>query len=357
MNIGPADMPLDHEKKIQQALDFFHDYYNDTEHHGKPILCKKERLMDVFRQLRQTETYSLTKDELTWGARTAWRNASRCSARILWKTLRVLDCRNVADTDGMFQAICYHLDVSVKGGVIEPCISVFRKREANSNDIRVWNKLLMAFAGYAQEDGSIIGDPSNVELTQFCQSLGWVGNGGNFDLLPWVFGGNDGIPHWYEIPKKFQLLVDIIHPTIDAISNMNIKWFGVPAVSNMMFEVGGLQFTAAPFTGWYQTTEIANRDLLDEQRYNLLEPIGRAMKLDMSSNATFWKDIVGIEMNRAVLHSYRNAGVSIVDHYTQAEQFMEHLKVESQDRGGCKNPHRAGQLVRPQLSAGARIPP
>ena len=63
-----------------------------------------------------------------------------------------------------------------------------------------------------------------------------------------------------------------------------LLWFGVPAVSNMMFEVGGLQFTAAPFTGWYQTTEIANRDLLDEQRYNLLEPIGRAMKLDMSSN-------------------------------------------------------------------------
>ena len=40
-------------------------------------------------------------------------------------------------------------------------------------------------------------------------------------------------------------------------------------------------------------------------------------------------------MNTAVLHSYRIAGVSIVDHYTQAEQFTEHLKIELKDRGGC----------------------
>ena len=57
----------------------------------------------------------------------------------------------------------------------------------------------------------------------------------------------------------------------------------------MMFECGGLQFPGAPFAGWYQGTEVASRDFLDPQRYNLLYPIGDAMGLDMSSNSTLWK--------------------------------------------------------------------
>ena len=57
----------------------------------------------------------------------------------------------------------------------------------------------------------------------------------------------------------------------------------------MMFECGGLQYPGAPFAGWYQGTEVASRDFLDPQRYNLLVPIGEAMGLDMSSNTTLWK--------------------------------------------------------------------
>ena len=57
----------------------------------------------------------------------------------------------------------------------------------------------------------------------------------------------------------------------------------------MMLECGGLQFPGAPFAGWYQGTEVASRDFLDPQRYNLLNPIGDAMGLDKSSNTTLWK--------------------------------------------------------------------
>ena len=103
----------------------------------------------------------------------------------------------------------------------------------------------------------------------------------------------------------------------------------------MMFEAGGNQYTAAPFAGWYQSTEVSTRDLLDPQRYNLLEEMGVAMKLDMTSNVTLWKDTVALELNKAVLESYKNAGVSIVDQYTQAEQFMEHMQAEYKSRGGC----------------------
>ena len=38
-----------------------------------------------------SQTYSLTGDELVWGARMAWRNAPRCPARVVWKKLTVFD--------------------------------------------------------------------------------------------------------------------------------------------------------------------------------------------------------------------------------------------------------------------------
>ena len=51
---------------------------------------------------------------------------------------------------------------------------------------------------------------------------------------------------------------------------MGLKWYAVPSVSGMMLEVGGLQFPAAPFNGWYNSIEIV-RDLLEEPKYALLE--------------------------------------------------------------------------------------
>jgi nitric-oxide synthase, brain len=39
----------------------------------------------------------------------------------------------------------------------------------------------------------------------------------------------------------------------------------------MMFDCGGLEFTATPFNGWYMGTEIGCRDLCDTTRYNITE--------------------------------------------------------------------------------------
>lgn len=53
--------------------------------------------------------------------------------------------------------------------------------------------------------------------------------------------------------------------------DLGLRWYALPAVSNMMFDCGGLQFTAAPFNGWYMSTEIGCRNLCDAQRLNMLE--------------------------------------------------------------------------------------
>lgn len=41
----------------------------------------------------------------------------------------------------------------------------------------------------------------------------------------------------------------------------------------MLLEIGGLEFTCCPFSGWYMGTEIGVRDFCDSSRYNLLEVV------------------------------------------------------------------------------------
>lgn len=103
----------------------------------------------------------------------------------------------------------------------------------------------------------------------------------------------------------------------------------------MKFDVGGIEFPACPFSGWYMDTEIAVRDLCDTQRYNILPLMAEKMGLDTSSNVSLWKDRAVLEVNTAVLHSFQKANVTIVDHYTASESFMIHLENENRLRGGC----------------------
>lgn len=57
----------------------------------------------------------------------------------------------------------------------------------------------------------------------------------------------------------------------DWFAELGLRWYTLPAVSGMVFDCGGLQFTAIPFNGWYMTTEIGTRNLGDPHRYNKLE--------------------------------------------------------------------------------------
>lgn len=50
-----------------------------------------------------------------------------------------------------------------------PCrsaITIFPQRTDSKHDFRIWNAQLIRYAGYKQPDGSILGDPANVELTE-----------------------------------------------------------------------------------------------------------------------------------------------------------------------------------------------
>jgi len=97
----------------------------------------------------------------------------------------------------------------------------------------------------------------------------------------------------------------------------------------MPLRVGGITYPAAPFNGWYLNTEIGARNLADADRYDLLPVVAARMGLDTSSPRTMWKDRALVELMTAVQHSFDRSGVTMADHHTESERFLQHVSREA----------------------------
>ncbi|XP_031351762.1 nitric oxide synthase-like [Photinus pyralis] len=318
---------------LQHAQDFLDQYFTSTKKANTPEHLS--RIDQVKKEIEATGTYQLTETELIYGAKLAWRNSVRCIGRIQWTRLQVFDCRSVTTTSGMFYALCGHIKYASNNGKIRSAITIFPQRTDGKHDYRIWNTQLISYAGYKQQNGKIIGDPMHVEFTELCTKLGWRGKGTPFDILPLVLSANGHDPDYFNIPKEIILEVPLKHPSFDWFEQLGLKWYSPPAVSNMMFDCGGLQFTAAPFNGWYMSAEIGCRNLCDTYRLNMLETVALAMGLDTNTTTSLWKDKAMVECNIAVLYSFQLKGVTIVDHHAASESFMKHLENETRLRRGC----------------------
>lgn len=321
------------EEMLVHAKDFIRQYYTHIKRADTP--AHKKRWEEVEASIHQKGTYDLTEMELILGAKTAWRNAPRCIGRIQWTKLQVFDARNATTAHDMYHAICNHMSYATNKGNLRSAITIFPPRTDGQHDFRVWNAQLIRYACYKQPDGTLIGDPANLEFTEVCQKLGWKGSGGAWDILPLVLQANGQDPEVYDIPQDLILEVPMTHPQYDWFSDLGLKWYALPAVSCLMLDLGGLEFTAIPFNGWYMETEIGARDFCDENRLNLCETIANKMGLDVSSNSSLWKDKAVVEANIAVMHSFQKANVTITDHHSASESFLKHMENEQRLRGGC----------------------
>jgi len=146
--------------------------------------------------------------------------------------------------------------------------------------------------------------------------------------LPVVIQTPDGSLHLYEHEPEDVLEVALVHPEFQWFSELELRWYAVPIISNMTLEIGGIHYTAAPFNGWFMGTEIGSRNLGDVYRYNLLPLIAEKMQLNIRDKTMLWKDRALIELNTAVLYSYKKAGVTIADHHTSSHQFMRFTEQE-----------------------------
>jgi nitric-oxide synthase len=310
-----------------EAEQFVRQFHAEQPDQPVPLV---DRLSQILADIDSTGTYRHTSDELAFGARVAWRNSSRCIGRLYWQSLRVLDRRDVTDPEEIHRHLGEHLRQATNLGRIRPVISVFAPETPARPAPKVWNGQLIRYAGYRQEDGSVLGDPALVDFTDLVRRMGWQAPEGPFDILPLVIQTADDKPQLFDLPRDLVLEVPITHPEHAKISALGLRWYAVPAISNMRLRIGGVDYPLAPFNGWYMGTEIGARNLVDEDRFNLLPVIADCLGLDTRSEATLWRDRALVELNIAVLHSFNTAGVKVSDHHTESRRFLTHLAREEE---------------------------
>jgi nitric-oxide synthase len=312
------------------------------------------RIAAVMREIDLTGTYWHTSEELTFGARVAWRNNERCIGRLYWHSLQVRDLRTVADAGGVAAHCFDHLRAAHNGGKIRPMITVFAPETPARPAPRIWNEQLIRYAGYEQPDGRVLGDPRYRTFTSELIHRGWrpPERPGAFDVLPLVVETVEEGPQMFQLPGQSVHEVALEHPELAWFADLGMRWHAVPVISNNRLVIGGVSYPAAPFNGWYMGTEIGARNFGDSDRYDLVPEVAERMGLDTTDEATLWRDRALVEINRAVLHSFQSNGVSITDHHTESRRFLIHL--EREERAGRQCPADWTWIVPPM--SGSQTP-
>jgi nitric oxide synthase oxygenase domain/subunit/sulfite reductase alpha subunit-like flavoprotein len=325
--------------KIQDATKFLNQFAQATGKLQRDTEME-QRLEQLKGDIETTGTYTHTRDELEFGCRLAWRNAGRCNSRHHHTSLILRDCRYISSAKDCFEDLVRHLKYAFNDGAIRPVISIFRpKEDGRSAPIRIWNRQLLGYAAYRRMDGSIMGDPANLQFTALCQEFGWTPPKlkTDFDVLPLLISDastGHATPQVFEIPSEAIHEVRLKHPDFDLFEMLNLRWYALPCISNMGVDIGGIHYQTAPFNRFYQVTEIA-RNLLDRQRYNLAQAVAIACDIPQTKQSPLWKDEAQLELHKAILSSFFEQSVSSVDHHTASQAFSDFYAAEMKERGTC----------------------
>jgi nitric-oxide synthase len=111
------------------------------------------------------------------------------------------------------------------------------------------------------------------------------------------------------------LEIPIIHPEYAWFEELDLRWYALPAICNMALEIGGIRYTAVPFSGWYALAEVVENLADVGRRPATLPAIAARMPKRLG------RDRALHELAVAVLDSYRQARVAMVDHETVLRQF------------------------------------
>lgn len=275
----------------QKAAEFITKMYQELNYSSETI---NQRIKEINNEIDRTNTYTHTNEELSYGAKLAWRNSNRCVGRLFWESLQINDARDITSEEEFIQSINHHLKAATNEGRIVPYITIY----SANHPPKIYNNQLIRYAGYEHK-----GDPSEKEVTRIAQRLGWEGQDTDFDILPLIYQLPGDDIKYYNLPKNLVKEIDIEHRNYPKLKELQLKWYAVPIISNMDLKIGGITYPTAPFNGWYMVTEIAVRNFLDTYRYNLLEKVAEAFNFDTLKNNSFNKDRVLVELSDAVYHS------------------------------------------------------
>ncbi|WP_035303269.1 nitric oxide synthase oxygenase [Actinokineospora inagensis] len=270
------------------------------------------RLAKVRAEVAATGTYRHTPAELAFGARLALRESGWCPDSIPWRGLLVRDLREVREAPDVAAECVHHLRMAAGTGTIKPMVSVFAPDSPWRPGPRIRNDQLVRYAGY-RERAHVLGDRRYIEFTTGVGKLGWRPPvpRGPFDLLPLVIEtGTEGV-RLFPIPRDAVLEVALTHPELPWFAELGLRWHAVPVISNTRLTIGGIDYPAAPHNGVYICRAIGEDVLAEDAAYGLAPTIAGRLGLDVARERTLWRDRVALELNRAVLHSFDVAGITI----------------------------------------------
>jgi nitric-oxide synthase len=313
----------------EDFLRMFHDAHPEAG-------ALRRRLDEVRSEIEETGTYRHTPDELCYGARVALRDSGWCTSGLPWRRLKVRDLRGIHKAQAVAAQCFEHLRLATNGGKIQPLVTVFAPDRPEAPGPRIWNAQLVGYAGY---EG--MGDARNAAFTESVQALGWrpPSPPTAFDHLPLVVSTGAEDPKFFTLPGEVVREVPLTHPDLPWFADLGLRWPAVPVISNMRLRIGGVDYPAAPFNTWFVGTDIGTRSLADESAYGKLRTVAVQLGLDTSTDRTLWRDRATLELNRAVLHSFDTARVTITDHHAETQHRLAWLR-SRRNRGDRPAFHR-----------------
>jgi nitric-oxide synthase len=311
-----AEFDLVEPVDLQAAEDFIRMFHDA--HPGSGQVAR--RLAKIRSEIANAGTYRHTAAELAYGARVALRDSGWCTSGVPWRQLKVRDLRGLRNAAAVAAECVEHLRQAGGNGKIRPLITVFAPDAPGTPGPHIWNDQLLRYAGYRSSGDTVTGDRRYVGFTDSVRAMGWKPPSprSRFDHLPLVVETAHEGAALYTVPDDVLFEVRLTHPDLDWFADLGLRWPAVPVIGNMRLSIGGVNYPAAPFNSWHVGTEIGTRGFADETAYGVAAQVADKLGLDTSSERTLWRDRVTVELNRAVLHSFDEAGVTITDHHAEA---------------------------------------
>ncbi len=300
-------------RSVRNSLHLAAEQFLRTFHGARPKAGSLDtRIAKVRAEIAATGTYRHTPAELAFGARVALRGSGWCPEGVPWRGLLVRDLREVRDGAEVAADCVRHLRMATADGEVRPVVSVFAPDTPWRPGPRIRNDQLVRYAGY-RSDGLVLGDRRYIDFTTGVCRLGWrpPSTRGAFDRLPLVVEtGHEGV-RLHAIPASAVTEVDLSHPELPWFAGLGLRWHAVPVISNARLHIGGIDYPAAPYNGVYICRAIGEDVLAEDAAYGLAKLVADKLGLDARTERTLWRDRVAVELNRAVLHSFDAAGISI----------------------------------------------
>jgi nitric-oxide synthase len=308
-----------------RAADHFLRMFHDAHPAAGPV---GKRLAQVRAAIAETGTYRHTAAELAYGARVALRDSGWCTSGVPWRQLKIRDLRGLRNAAAVAAECVAHQRLAWADGRVQPLVSVFAPDTPSAAGPRIWNDQLVRYAGYPDDDGQVLGDRRYVGFTDAVCRMGWQppARRGRFDRLPLVVETTHEGPILFGVPGDAAVDVPLRHPDLPWFAELGLRWPAVPVLGNMTLTIGGVRYPAAPVNSWHIGTDIGTRALADEAAYGVARQVAERLGLDTSTERTLWRDRATIELNRAVLHSFDEDGVTIIDHYAEAQHRLAWLR-------------------------------